>query len=122
MGTSNSKIIGDTIRDTSGGVLLSDEVGPTADNVVAHNWVLDDTEDCEITLAGHNPGVAPKGEPKPTVAGVYGNLIEDNLDEGNGVKGQGAGILMALASKVETARCTTTPSAATSCRGTALPV
>ena len=95
MGTSNSKIVGDTIRHNSGGVLMTDETGPTEGNVVAHNWVLDNTADCGITLAGHNPGAAPGGIPNPKAAGVYDNLIEGNVAEGNGVAGQGAGILLA---------------------------
>ena len=95
MGTSNSQVVGNMIRNNSGGVLMTDEVGPTADNLIAHNWVLDNTLDCGITMAGHNPGAAPKGVPAPTVAGVYENLIKDNVAEGNGVAGQGAGILMA---------------------------
>lgn len=95
MGTSNSEIVGDTIRNNSGGVLMTDETGPTAGNVVAHNKVLDNTEDCGITLAGHNPAAAPGGTPNPKAAGVYSNLIKDNVAEGNGVAGQGAGILLA---------------------------
>ena len=95
MGTSNSKIVDNTIRDNSGGVLMTDETGPTDGNVVAHNWVLDNTGDCGITLAGHNPAAAPGGTPNPKVAGVYGNLIEDNVAEGNGVAGEGAGVLLA---------------------------
>ena len=95
MGTSNSKIVGNTIRDNSGGVLMTDETGPTDGNVVAHNRVLDNTEDCGITQAGHNPAAAPGGTPNPKAAGVYGNLIKNNVAEGNGVAGQGAGILLA---------------------------
>ena len=95
MGTSGSRVVGNIIRDNSGGVLMTDETGPTANNVIAHNWVLDNTLDCGITLAGHNPAAAPGGTPAPTVAGVYSNQIEDNVAEGNGVKGQGAGILLA---------------------------
>ncbi len=95
MGTSNSKIVDNTIRDNSGGVLMTDETGPTDGNVVAHNRVLDNTEDCGITLAGHNPAAAPGGTPNPKAAGVYGNLIKNNVAEGNGVAGQGAGILLA---------------------------
>jgi len=95
MGTSNSQVVGNMIRDNAGGVLMTDEVGPTADNLIAHNWVLDNTLDCGITMAGHNPAAAPGGVPAPKVAGVYGNLIKDNVAEGNGVAGQGAGILLA---------------------------
>ena len=95
MGTSNSRIVGNTIRHNSGGVLLTDETGPTHGNVIAHNRVLENVEDCGITLAGHNPGGAPGGVPAPTVAGIYENLVEDNVSVGNGVKGEGAGVLLA---------------------------
>ena len=95
MGTTNSRIIGNTIRANSGGLLMSDETGPTDGNVVAHNRVLDNVEDCGITLAGHNPGAAPGGVPNPAVAGVYNNLIADNASIGNGVKGEGGGVLLA---------------------------
>jgi parallel beta-helix repeat protein len=61
MSTTNSWIVGNTIRDNAGGVLLTDEIGPTDGNVVAHNLVLNNTADCGITLAGHNPAAAPGG-------------------------------------------------------------
>jgi nitrous oxidase accessory protein NosD len=95
MGTSNSHIVGNTVRDNAGGVLMTDETGPTDGNVVAHNQVLDNTADCGITLAGHNPAAAPGGTPNPSAAGVYNNLIEDNASVGNGVAGEGAGVLLA---------------------------
>jgi nitrous oxidase accessory protein NosD len=95
MGTTNSQIVGNTIRANAGGVLMTDETGPTDGNVVAHNRVLDNVEDCGITLAGHNPGAAPGGVPNPAAAGVYNNLIADNVSRGNGVKGEGGGVLLA---------------------------
>jgi nitrous oxidase accessory protein NosD len=95
LGTTNSHILGNTIRANAGGVLMTDETGPTDGNVVAHNRVLDNVEDCGITLAGHNPGAAPGGVPDPAVAGVYSNLIADNVSVGNGVKGEGGGVLLA---------------------------
>ncbi len=95
MGTADSKILGNRIKDNAGGVLMTDETGPTDGNVVAHNQVLDNTADCGITLAGHNPAAAPGGVPNPSAAGVYDNLILDNVSVGNGVLGQGAGVLLA---------------------------
>ena len=95
IGRLNSQVVGNTIRDNAGGVLMTDEVGLTADNLIAHDRVLDNTLDRGITMAGHNPAAAPGGVPAPKVAGAYGNLIKDNVAEGNGVLGQGAGILMA---------------------------
>jgi nitrous oxidase accessory protein NosD len=92
-----------TIRDNfiaynSGGVLLSDDVGPTHNNVVEGNIVTDNTADCGITVPGHNPGaVNSAGVPQPSVAGVYRNVIRDNVVTGNGVQGEGAGVLFANA-------------------------
>jgi parallel beta-helix repeat protein len=95
MGTSNSRIVGNAINNNAGGVLMTDETGPTDGNVVAHNEVLDNTADCGITLAGHNPAAAPGGLPNPSAGGVYHNLIVGNVSVGNGILGQGAGVLMA---------------------------
>ena len=95
MGTSNSQIVANRIKDNSGGVLMTDETGPTNGNIVAHNQVLDNTADCGITLAGHNPAAAPGGIPNPAAGGVYDNLIVDNVSVGNGILGQGGGVLLA---------------------------
>ena len=92
-----------TIRDNfiaydSGGVLLSDDVGPTHNNVVEDNVVTDNTADCGITVPGHNPmALNSAGVPQPSVAGVYRNVIRDNVVTGNGVQGEGAGVLFANA-------------------------
>jgi nitrous oxidase accessory protein NosD len=95
MGTSYSHVVDNTIRGNSGGVLMTDETGPTHGNVVADNKVLDNTDDCGITLAGHNPAAAPGGVPNPTAGGVYDNVIADNVATGNGIAGQGGGVLLA---------------------------
>ena len=94
----HSTISGNLIADNSGGVLLSDDVGPTHDNVVENNVVTGNTSDCGITVPGHNPGaLSAKGVPQPAVAGVYRNLIRDNVVTDNGVEGEGAGVLFANA-------------------------
>jgi parallel beta-helix repeat protein len=95
MGTSDSRLEDNTITENAGGVLMTDETGPTDGNVVSRNRVINNTDDCGITLAGHNPAAAPGGVPNPTAAGVYNNLIEDNESVGNGVAGQGGGVLLA---------------------------
>ncbi len=95
MGTSYSQVTGNTISENSGGVLMTDETGPTHGNVIEHNRVLNNTADCGITLAGHNPAAAPGGVPNPAAAGIYGNEIEDNVAIGNGLAGQGAGVVLA---------------------------
>ncbi|MGO9927503.1 MAG: nitrous oxide reductase family maturation protein NosD [Mycobacterium sp.] len=94
MSVTHSIVTGNTVKDNLGGILLTDELGPTADNTISHNDSLDNAYDCGITLAGHNPKATANGKPQPTVAGVYGNKILDNVVDGDGTKGQGAGILM----------------------------
>jgi Right handed beta helix region len=95
-GVAYSVIRDNFIARNSGGVLLSDDVGPTHDNVVQGNVVTDNVADCGITVPGHNPmAVNAAGVPQPSVAGVYRNAILDNVVTGNGVKGFGAGVLFA---------------------------
>jgi hypothetical protein len=84
------------VADNSGGVLLTDETGPTHNNVVENNVVTGNASDCGITVPGHNPGaVSSKGKLQPSVGGVYGNVIRWNTVTYNGLKGDGAGVLFA---------------------------
>jgi hypothetical protein len=93
-----SQITGNYIADNSGGVLLTDETGPTHHNVVANNVITQNATDCGITAPGHNPGALnAAGVPQPTVAGVYDNVIRGNVVTDNGLKGEGAGVLFANA-------------------------
>ncbi len=95
-GVAYSVIRGNYIADNSGGVLLSDDVGPTHNNLVEGNVVTGNATDCGITVPGHNPGALnAAGVPQPTVAGVYDNVIRDNVVTDNGVQGEGAGVLFA---------------------------
>jgi nitrous oxidase accessory protein NosD len=78
-----------------GGILLTDEFGPTSGNVVRDNTALQNSHDCGITLAGHSSAAVDPVTGQPTgAAGVFDNLIEGNVANDNGVAGQGAGILM----------------------------
>ena len=93
-----STIRGNFIAHNTGGVLLSDDVGPTHNNVVENNVVTTNTTDCGITVPGHNPGALNSaGVPQPDVAGVYRNVIKNNVVTNNGVQGEGAGVLFANA-------------------------
>jgi nitrous oxidase accessory protein NosD len=94
MSVTHSLVTGNMVKDNLGGILLTDELGPTADNTISHNESLDNVDDCGITLAGHNPKATANGTPQPKIAGVYGNKVLDNVADGDGTKGQGAGILM----------------------------
>lgn len=91
----NSRVEGNRIAGNAGGILLTDETGPTAFNIVSDNAVVNNPYDCGITIAGHNPAAAPGGVPNPAVGGIYSNIVVHNRADGNGVLGEGAGILLA---------------------------
>lgn len=93
----DSAVTGNYVSHNSGGILLTDESGPTHGNLIAYNAVENNPFDCGVTLGGHNAGAAPNGVPDPAVAGVYGNTIEHNRSTGNGLQGQGSGVLLGTA-------------------------
>jgi Right handed beta helix region len=73
--------------------LLTDDTGPTHNNLVDNNLVTDNSADPGITMPGHNPhALSATGQPEPSVAGVYHNTIKHNE-----VTGNGAGVLVANA-------------------------
>lgn len=83
----NSTVTGNLVQDNIGGILLTDEDGPTSGNVIRGNQVLDNTLDCGITLASHWFDFS--GAAAPDVSGVYQNLVVDNVANGNGAAGIG---------------------------------
>jgi parallel beta-helix repeat protein len=83
----NSTVTGNLVQGNVGGILLTDEDGPTSGNVIRGNQVLDNTLDCGITLASH--WFDPSGAAAPGVSGVYKNLVVDNVANGNGAAGVG---------------------------------
>jgi nitrous oxidase accessory protein NosD len=94
----DSAIKGSLIADNAGGVLLSDDTGPTHGNLVAGNTVTGNATDCGITVPGHNPNALSKtGKRQPSMGGVYDNVIRGNSVTNNGLKGEGAGVLFANA-------------------------
>lgn len=91
----NSVVQDNYVADNVGGILLTDEFGPTSGNVIRGNRSLDNTDDCGITLAGHSPAAFNPATDQPTgMAGVFDNLVQGNVSDDNGVAGQGAGILL----------------------------
>jgi parallel beta-helix repeat protein len=90
----NSVVEDNQVIDNIGGILLTDEFGPTSGNVIRDNRAIDNTDDCGITLAGHGTAVDPATGQPTGDAGVFDNRVIDNVAIGNGVAGQGAGILM----------------------------
>ena len=93
MSVAKSKVIDNESMDNSGGILITDEYGPTHNNLIQGNDVIDNTNDCGITIPSHNLGINPEtGQLDPSFAGVYRNDVTHNVVVGNGVKGYGAGI------------------------------
>jgi len=84
-----------TVTGNAGGILLTDEFGPTHNNLIAGNVVTDNAYDCGITLPGHNLALDPTTHQlMPTFGGVYANVVRNNVVLDNGLLGQGAGIGM----------------------------
>jgi len=92
MSVANSTISDNKVDDNVGGILLTDEVGPTDGNTITGNDVSNDKLDCGITLAGHSPDAVATsgpdaGKPVPAAGGVYNNMITHNTANGNGAAG-----------------------------------
>lgn len=99
MGVYDSIVSHNRVEGNAGGILLSDELGPTYHNKVGHNFVTSNLYDCGITVPGHNPhALDANGNRQPSVAGVYDNVIFRNRITGNGITEEGAGVLFANAS------------------------
>ncbi len=88
-GVSHSKFAQNLIENNSGGILVSDETGPTHDNWIVENVVKNNALDCGITMPSHPP--AP-GMNDGNPYGVYGNTVSGNDVLYNGINGVGAGI------------------------------
>jgi hypothetical protein len=104
LGVSWSKVIGNNVSHNVGGILVSDgglptsattpptSVGPAAHNLIAFNRSTDNVFDCGITLPGHDPRAVAMsgpnaGQPQPSLAGVYDNVVVHNVSNGNGAAG-----------------------------------
>jgi nitrous oxidase accessory protein NosD len=99
MSVYDSVVSGNYDSGNSGGVLLTDEFGPTHDNLIVGNIVKDNLYDCGVTVPGHNPmALDASGNRQPSMAGDYNNVIAGNWITGNGVKGEGGGVIFANAS------------------------
>jgi parallel beta-helix repeat protein len=83
----DSTVSGNLVQDNVGGILLTDEDGPTSGNTIGNNSVLDNTLDCGITLASHHFSLVAAAA--PDVAGVYENQVLHNTANGNGAAGIG---------------------------------
>jgi parallel beta-helix repeat protein len=79
----HSTIANNRVQNNSGGILISDDTGPTFDNVIEGNSVVGNPFDCGITLASH-----PSSAYTP---GITHNTISGNLSDHNGYQEPGAG-------------------------------
>jgi hypothetical protein len=85
MSVTDSRVVSNDIENNIGGILVTDEVGPSHGNLIAFNVSRNNGEDCGITLPSHNPDAVAD----PAAGGVYDNTILDNLSVGNGGAGVG---------------------------------
>ncbi len=86
MSTTYSRVAENVVHDNkAGGVLITDEFGPSHDNLIIRNVSRDNGIDCGITLPSHNPQAVAD----PTKGGVYRNLVIGNISERNGGAGVG---------------------------------
>lgn len=93
MATIHSSVVGNESDHNSGGLLITDETGPSGDNVISGNNIHDNPYDCGITLASHGPATAIIST--ATISyGVRHNTIANNVSAHNGyqVPGAGAGV------------------------------
>ena len=85
MGVADSQVVGNVVEHNVGGILVTDETGPSHGNLIKANISRDNLEDCGITLPSHNPNAVAD----PSQAGVYDNTVVGNLSQGNGGAGVG---------------------------------
>ncbi|MHB1598873.1 MAG: right-handed parallel beta-helix repeat-containing protein [Acidimicrobiales bacterium] len=97
MVVADSVVENNTVEHNSGGILVTDEFGPSDHNLIEGNLVKENVLDCGITLPSHSTKAYVKGKLDPAAGGVYDNTVEHNTLVGNGTKGEGAGVLLAAA-------------------------
>jgi nitrous oxidase accessory protein NosD len=85
MGVTDSRVERNHLEHNIGGILVTDETGPSHGNLIVDNVARDNAEDCGITLPSHNPDAVAD----PSKAGVYDNWVIGNLSEDNGGAGVG---------------------------------
>jgi hypothetical protein len=91
MGVDHSTILRNEIAHNSGGILTSDETGPSDHNLISENFVHDNSFDCGITLASHAPATSVVPMAKLSF-GVMFNTIARNTSLRNGTQSPGAGV------------------------------
>lgn len=96
---SRSRLTGDILAGNSGGILLTDGRGPSDHNLIDGNRVVDNYGSGIALLSVSTRATSATGRPQPRAGGLYGNRVLDNVVEGNGVKGEDAGILLAATTR-----------------------
>ncbi|MFZ1013666.1 MAG: right-handed parallel beta-helix repeat-containing protein, partial [Terracidiphilus sp.] len=91
MGVDHSTILRNEVAHNAGGILTSDETGPSAHNLISENYVHDNSYDCGITLASHAPATTVIPTAKLSF-GVWYNTISRNVSLRNGTVTPGAGV------------------------------
>jgi hypothetical protein len=86
----HSSILRNLVENNSGGILISDETGPTTSNLIQGNTVRDNPYDCGITLASH-PAANAAGPIMALNYGISHNVISHNDSHHNGLATPGAG-------------------------------
>jgi nitrous oxidase accessory protein NosD len=89
MGVTHSTILQNEVAHNAGGILVTDETGPNAHNLISSNFVHDNVYDCGITLASHGRAHFLAAGPS---FGVWYNTISGNVSKGNGTQAAGAGV------------------------------
>lgn len=85
MSVTDSFVVANRVEGNVGGILVTDEVGPSHGNLIAFNVSQNNNEDCGITLPSHNPNAVSD----PSAGGVYDNTVIANISSGNGGAGVG---------------------------------
>lgn len=91
MGVDHSTIVRNEVAHNAGGILTSDETGPSDHNLLSENYVHDNSYDCGITLASHAPATSIVPTAKLSF-GVWYNTISRNTSLRNGTISPGAGV------------------------------
>jgi parallel beta-helix repeat protein len=97
-GVTLSSVLDNTVTDNAGGILMTDETGPTSNNLIAHNTVSHNVPDCGITMPSHalcgagssdTAGCVGGPEIGKPAHGVFNNVVTQNASIGNGAAGVG---------------------------------
>ena len=93
MGVQHAFVMQNDVGYNAGGILISDETGPSHQNLISGNDVHDNPYDCGITMASHGPATSVIPSAKVSY-GVTNNTIAGNLSNHNGYQlpGGGAGV------------------------------